>query len=92
MGPVTIIETEKLEQIFASVNQLQSTITEMYSELKESKKPFFSVAEACEYLGKASTWVYQNKANIGFSKLGNDILFKRSDLDDYIERSYYKRA
>lgn len=92
MGPVTIIETELLDKIFASVSKLESRVTEMYSELKESKKQFLSVSEACEYLGKASTWVYQNKANIGFSKIGNDILFKRSDLDDYIERSYYKRA
>lgn len=92
MGPVTIIETALLDKIFASVTSLDSKVTALYSELKESKKQFLSVAEACEYLGKASTWVYQHKADIGFSKIGNDILFKRTDLDDYIERSYYKRA
>ena len=91
MNGVAIIEQQVLDRLFGTIESLEARVTEMYSELKESKKAWMSVEEACAYMGKGSTWVYAHKADIGFTKVGNDINFKRVDIDSYMEKFYYKR-
>jgi len=91
MEAVTIIETSKLEQLLSTLHNLDEKVCEMYIELKELKKPLFTVKELCEYLGKGSTWVDAHKADIGFSMAGGEIRFKRKDVEAYLESTYYKR-
>lgn len=86
MEGVTILETKDVDRL---VNQL-SKVEELIKGLQENNKPWMSLKEVCEYMGKGSTWVDLNKGVIGFTKAGGEIRFKRKDVDAYLESRYFK--
>lgn len=86
MNGLTIIETEVLSGIFKKLEKIEAFV----KETETAKKPWMSLKEVCEYMGKGSTWVDMNKASIGFTKAGGEIRFKRKDVDAYLESRYYK--
>jgi excisionase family DNA binding protein len=51
-------------------------------------KPYLSLEETCTYLSLSKPCLYSwtsKKINLPFHKIGKRILFKRTDLDEFIE-------
>ncbi|MDP3561696.1 MAG: helix-turn-helix domain-containing protein [Legionellaceae bacterium] len=91
MNGVSIVETSLLEDLINKVERLDGYVRTVEKERNELKKPLMSVKEVCEYLGKGSTWLDIHKAEIGFTKAGGEIRFKRKDVEAYLEAGYYKK-
>lgn len=87
MKGLTIVETEEFHGVLSKLERIERFL----NSLQESQKTWMSIKEVCEYLGKGSTWVDQNKEVIGFSRAGGEIRFKRKDVDAYMESRYYRR-
>lgn len=51
--------------------------------------PFYSMAEAAEYLGQSTRWVkgQLEKETLPFTKMGRMVRFRKSHLDRYIEEN-----
>lgn len=90
MNGVTIIETETLNELFTRLTNLEKTVTETISELKEAKKPYLNSEEVMELVGMGKSWLNENKAKIGYSTLGSHLRFKRKDVEEFIEANYFK--
>lgn len=56
-------------------------------EQKKIERPFISLEEACEFLSIAKSTMYQKTflKTIPFYKMNRKILFKVSELKDYVE-------
>lgn len=90
MNGLTIIETEAIDRLTSRLTGIEEMFASAINELKEAKKPWMTMKEVCEYMGKGSTWLDLNKQLIGFSKAGGEIRFKRKDVDAYLESRYFK--
>lgn len=87
MEGVTILETEFLNSLFKRLDNIEAFV----KENKSAQKPWMTLKEVCEYMSKSSTWVDLHKVEIGFTKAGGEVRFKRSDVDAYLESRYYKQ-
>jgi excisionase family DNA binding protein len=90
MKGLTIIESEAIDRLTSQISGIEEMFRTTLKELQEAKKPWMTMKEVCEYMGKGSTWLDLNKGEIGFSKAGGEIRFKRKDVDAYLESRYYK--
>lgn len=90
MEGVSIVETAVLKQLIDKIENLEGMVTSTLTELKESKKPYLSTEEVMLLTGFKKNWVLLNKAKIGFSKLGKDLIFKRTDVEEFINQNYFK--
>jgi len=90
MEGVSIVDTAALTALINKVENLEHMVSTTLSQLKESTKPYLSTAEVMLLTGFGKNWVLLNKEKIGFSKLGKDLIFKRKDVDQYIEQNYFK--
>jgi excisionase family DNA binding protein len=50
---------------------------------------YFGVSELAKYLSVSSKWVYKrtSQKTIPFNKVGGTLLFKRSEIDEWVEAS-----
>lgn len=90
MQGVSIVETATLVALINKVENLEGMVSSTLNQLKDKSKPYLSTAEVMLLTGFSKNWVLLNKDKIGFSKLGKDLIFKRSDVADYIEQNYFK--
>ena len=89
---VTVIATEDLQALIGSVEDLKLTVMSTIAELKEANsKPYMTTHEVLEMLNKKEDWLVKNKGFIGYSKSTGNLLFKRSDVIEYIESDYSKK-
>jgi hypothetical protein len=89
---VTIVETETLQALIGSVEGLELMVISTISELKEANsKPYLTTQEVLDMLNKKEDWLIKNKAAIGYSKSTGNLLFKRSDVIEFIESGYHKK-
>ncbi len=53
-----------------------------------------SVSETAEYLRLKATTIYHyvNKKKLSYYKLGNRVLFKVEDLDDFLHQNYIEKV
>lgn len=50
--------------------------------------PFLSTKEVSEILRKSEKWVLLHKEEIGFSKRARAVIFKRKDIENWVEEGY----
>jgi excisionase family DNA binding protein len=90
MKGVTIIETETLNALIGSIEDLKHTVLSTIAELKTLKDPYMTTQEVAAYTKFGKKWVQDNKDKIGRSMPGNHCRFKRSDVEAFMEDGYYK--
>ncbi|MDP8202389.1 MAG: helix-turn-helix domain-containing protein [Candidatus Tenebribacter burtonii] len=63
-------------------------------EQKKITKPFLNVVETSEYLGlkRSTIYSYTSKKGIPFYKIRRVILFKVTELDEFIEKHRIKSS
>lgn len=91
MEGVSIVETKTLQALIFKVEELQERVMLTLEQMGEAKKPFLTLKEAGVLLNKSEKWMHINKHEIGCSKTGGDWLFRRKDIEKYIEQSYFKK-
>lgn len=87
---VTLIETEVLQALIGSVEELKMTVMETISELKDTKSPYMTAQELMEFTKFKKDWVNDNKQLIGYRLVSGQLRFKRSDVIDFMEQNYFK--
>lgn len=90
MQGVTIIETEALNRLIDRIDKIEEVFVEMMKTFEADGKPWMNVKEAADYMRKSTSWLYQHKTKVGFSKLGGDILFNKKKVDAYLWGSFYQ--
>jgi excisionase family DNA binding protein len=86
MKGLTIIETDAIDGLINRFLLLEKAI----QGLEDTRRPWMTLKEVCQYMSKGSTWVDLNKRIIGFTKAGGELRFKRKDVDAYLESRYFK--
>jgi excisionase family DNA binding protein len=56
------------------------------------ESPLLTRAEACAYLKRGRTWLAEHADEIGAVRDGRTVLFRRADLDAWIERHTIRPA
>ena len=51
---------------------------------------FYTLKEACEILRCSDRWIRYRKAEIGYVRLGNKILFPEENLKEFIANHFYQ--
>jgi hypothetical protein len=92
MEGVSIVPTETLQALIGTVESLELVVMSTIAELKESNsKVYLTTQEVLDMLNKKEDWLLKNKAAIGYSKSTGNLLFKRSDVIEFIESGYHKK-
>lgn len=87
MKGITIVKTRVLNRLIDRIDRMEELIKNLGVA---GGRPWMSIKKVCEYMGKGSTWVDMNKWEIGFTKAGGEIRFKRKDVDAYLEGRYFR--
>lgn len=90
MKGVTIVETETMEKLISKIDMLQDLVLSNLAELKDARKPYLNSQEVMQLLGRGNTWLNDNKEKIGFSKSTGALLFKRKDVEAFVDSEYFK--
>ncbi|WP_069658612.1 hypothetical protein [Arcticibacter eurypsychrophilus] len=90
MQGLTIIETATMEKLLTEIQDLKETVLSAIAEAKDAKKPYLNSQEVMAMLDRGNTWLNDNKFAIGYSKKTGTLLFKRKDVEAFIESDYYK--
>lgn len=87
MNGVTIIETEAFDRMINRLEILADLVNKLTAQ---NIKPYLSTKEVCEMINKSENWVLLNKDKLGFHKETGALLFKRKDIDAWIDKGYVK--
>lgn len=87
MNGVTIIETEAFKNMIDKLEVLAELVNTLTAQ---NIKPYLSTKDVCDMLGKSENWVLLHKEELGFIKRSGTLLFKRKDIDSWIEEGYVK--
>ena len=90
MEGVSIIETAVLQEVINKINSLENYISKAVDELEQTKKPYLTVKELMSWTGWTRDWITDNKQNIGYSKIAGLLMFKRKDVEEFIQQGYHK--
>lgn len=87
---VAIIDNELIITLISKITSLDAYISELKEEAASKSKPFLSAQELMELTGFSSKWVIDNKDSIGYTTIGNQLRFKRKDVEAFFEKNYIK--
>lgn len=91
MNAVQVIEAgalDDLKRMFIETNEMARRLAVENAALKAKK--MLSVSELANITGYSERTIRDRKHEIGFFTNGNDIKFKVSDVDAWIEKNYIK--
>ena len=91
MEGVSIVPTTLLQDLIYKVEDLHKQVCQMNAERKEQSAPYLTTAQVCKYLNKSRNWVMTHKNHLGCSKRAGTLLFKRADIDEFINSDYFKK-
>jgi excisionase family DNA binding protein len=83
MNGVTIIETEKFQEL---LDQLKTMMDYIHSATLKSQ-PLLSIAQVAEMTGLSKSTIERIKADIGYTTIGGCYRFKRTNVDLHIEEN-----
>lgn len=86
---VITMETSAYQKLIHSIEELHAVVR---NQIDNANKPYLTTKEVMVMLGKSENWVLLHKNDLGSSKSSGTLLFKRKDIDAYIEAGYYKRS
>ena len=89
MEGVSLVETSVLTQLIYKIESLESTVK---NEINKNFKPYLTTKEVCELLNKSENWVLLHQSDLGSSKRTGTLLFKRKDIEEFIDEGYFKKS
>lgn len=92
MNGVTIIETKEIDRITRQLSDLEFLFKETVKKIGDGGKTWMDIKETADYMRKSTSWLYQHKTKVGFSKLGGDIVFNRKKVDAYLESLHFQSS
>jgi hypothetical protein len=87
MEGVSIVQTGEIEKLTDQLSTMHSTITGL---LTRFMKPYLSTKDVCDMINKSENWVLLHKEELGYCKKSGALLFKRKDIEDWIDEGYVK--
>lgn len=91
MDGVSIVPTTVLEKLINKVEDLHSQVAQMNEERKAGLSVWMTTSQVCKYINKSENWVLLHKHDLGSSKRSGTLLFKRADIDEFINSDYFKK-
>jgi hypothetical protein len=91
MEGVSIVSTTLLESMLSKIDDLHAQVSQMNAERKAQSAPYLTTAQVCKYINKSRNWVMTHKHHLGCSKRAGTLLFKRADIDEFINSDYFKK-
>ncbi|MBB2148837.1 helix-turn-helix domain-containing protein [Pedobacter gandavensis] len=90
MKGVSIVETELLESLIWTIGDLKNTVQNTVAELKQLKEPYLTTQEVMAITKFGEKWVQDNKDKIGFTLKGGKLIFKRKDVEAFMDEDYFQ--
>jgi excisionase family DNA binding protein len=87
---VAIFDNHLVETLIAKIERIDNYIHELKADVDTKSKPYLSTQDLMELTGFSSKWVIDNKGKIGFTEIGNQLRFKRKDVEQFMEQNYTK--
>lgn len=91
MEGVSIVPTELLNKLFNKLEDIHQRVTQIDQERKEASATYLTTAQLMKYMNKSRNWIMTHKHQLGCSKSAGTLLFKRADVDAFIESDYFKK-
>jgi hypothetical protein len=91
MEGVSIVPTNVLQDLITEVKETRAYITKIKEELEIASSKYMTTAQVCKYINKSENWVLLHKHDLGSSKRSGTLLFKRADIDEFINSDYFKK-
>jgi hypothetical protein len=91
MEAVTILPTEQYNALVSKIDTLHGVVLTMGDQLLNATSKWMTTKQVCEHLSKSENWVLLHKHELGCSKRAGTLLFKRADVDAFIESDYFKK-
>lgn len=87
MSTATIKQVSETPKEF--MDEMMAKIESLANKVSRSDE-WLSIEEAASYIKKSTYTMIRLKKQIGYSKPERDLLFKKSDLDAYLNRHYHE--
>jgi excisionase family DNA binding protein len=90
---VTILNTSDLDVILSSIKNINDRIEDLLNSKEAMSTKYLSSEEVCETLQISSRTLqkYRDEGRIRFAKLDRKIIYKESDIDDFVESNMNER-
>jgi len=90
LAGVSVVPTHEYKAHLNEVKDLRVEVRKALELLTASQSKYMTTSEVMEYLKKSENWVLLNKHKLGCSKSAGTLLFKRTDIDEFINQDYFK--
>jgi hypothetical protein len=87
---VAVVDNKILEDLIWKIERLSTRVEQMHKEMHDVSIKYMTTAQVCEYIKKSENWVFLHKHDLGCSKRAGGLLFKRADVDAYIDSDYFR--
>jgi tRNA nucleotidyltransferase (CCA-adding enzyme) len=91
MEDVTIVSTKQMQALMYKLESISERIEQMEKDRENSTSVWMTTKQVCIYINKQRTWVMAHKSDLGSSKRAGTLLFKRADIDAFINSDYFKK-
>ena len=91
MDGVSIVPTELLNKLINKLEDIHQRVTQIDQERKEAPATYLTTAQLMKYMNKSRNWIMTHKEDLGCSKSAGTLLFKRADVDAFINSDYFKK-
>ncbi|AMQ00969.1 hypothetical protein AY601_4118 [Pedobacter cryoconitis] len=91
MEGISIVSTELLSNLISKIEMLGSQVQELSAGVKQTKlEPYMTVQDLMDYTHFSRDWVTDHKHEIGCRNVCGKLMFKRKDVDSFMDKTYYK--
>ena len=89
---VIVIESAAWKALIFEIEESRKLVKAMFSQMTaNSQDKWLSLDEAAKYAGFKPRWIRERSAKIGAFQDGCGLRFKRSDIDAYMLKHYFKQ-
>ena len=84
---VSILNTSDLNSLTSAISNIELILDKLVEERTETNTKFLTSEEVCEMLQLSSRTLqkYRDEGRIRFAKLDRKIIYKLSDVEDFVE-------
>lgn len=90
MEGVTLIQTEQYNALINKIEALHDAVISMGDQLLGATSKWMTTKQVQDHLSKSENWVLQHKHHIGCTKSAGTLLFKRTDVEEFLEADYFR--
>jgi len=84
------LDSRTIIDLISEIETLKNIITPAVVSLKKARRQYLSVSDVMDMTGFKKAWVYNRKERIGFSDVDGSIVFRREDVEDFMNSNYFK--